>query len=303
MRRLALSLLTLSGAVLAGTGAASAAAGPPPSPAFPVTVHAANGAITFKKAPERIMSLSPSATEMLYADGAGHQVVAVDKYSTVPPDAPRTSFTGFEASAEDYVRYRPDLVVLAFDENGLVHQLALLHIPVLLMPPATSLAASYAQFVELGEATGHRAGAEKEVASLQHQLAAAARSAGTASSGRSYFVELDTTLYTATSKTLIGAIFKMLGMVNVADAAGHAGGYPQLSAEYLVRADPDYVFLADGQAPAAFAHRPGFSVIRAVQRHHVFVLSESDASQWGTLVVPLLRTIAGDVERGATRPG
>lgn len=321
MRRLIATVLATAGALLLGAAPTSAAptpaapvqapfaqaapapavSGAHPASAFPVTIDATNGKVTFTSAPTRIMSLSPSATEMLYADGAGHQVVAVDKYSTVPANAPRTSFTGDETSAEDYVRYHPDLVVLAFDVNGLVHQLELLHIPVLLMPPAATLPAAYQQFVQLGEATGHRAQAAAEVASLKRQLAAGARSAGSRSAGASYFVELDPTLYTATSKTFIGAVFGMLRMVDVADAAPRAaGGYPQISAEYLLHANPDYVFLADGQSPASFAHRPGFSVLRAVQLHHVFVLPESVASQWGTLIVQFLRTVANDVRTSAS---
>ena len=98
-----------------------------PAPAFPVTVTAENGAVTIPASPKRIVSMSATATQMLYAIGAGPQVVAVDKYSTDPPNAPRTSFTGSETSAEGYMTFHPDLVVVAFDTgHNLVAQLKLI---------------------------------------------------------------------------------------------------------------------------------------------------------------------------------
>ncbi len=290
----------LSVAVASSTLAVSAAAASRHR-GFPVTIHAANGAVTFTAPPTRIMSLSPSATEMLYADGAGHQVVAVDKYSTVPKDAPRTDLTGGETSAESYLRYRPDLVVLGFEEPGLVHQLQLLHIPVLVMPPAANLAAAYHQFEQLGAATGHRAQAAGAVGRIKAALARIVAGLGSRARGKTYYIEFSSDLYSATASTFVGSLFGKLGMVNIANAAGKGGdGFPQLSAEYLLRANPDYVFLADdqccGQSAATFAARPGFSALRAVHLHHVFTVPDPIASQWGTQVVPFLAMVADDVK-------
>ena len=272
------------------------------APAFPVTVVAANGPVTFAARPTRIISLSATATQMLYGIGAGPQVVAVDKYSTDPANAPRTGLTGYESSAEDYVRFHPDLVVLAFDQNGLFKQLAILHIHALLMPPAQNLAETYSQFVQLGRATGHSYAANKEVASIRHQLATIVRAAGHQAKGLTYYQEIDPTLYTATSKTFIGALYARLGMVNIADAAGRLGiGYPQLSAEYLLKANPDFVFLADDQCCAvsakSFALRPGYAQMRAVRLHHVFAIPDPIASEWGPRVVDFLRTVAHDLKK------
>lgn len=299
------SLATLLGVALANGALTPGAAAASGGRGFPVTIHAANGAVTFTAPPTRIMSLSPSATEMLYADGAGHQVVAVDKYSMIPKNAPRTNLTGGETSAESYLRYRPDLVVLGFEEPGLVHQLQLLHIPVLVMPPAANLSAAYHQFAQLGAATGHRAQAAREVAAIKVALARIVAGVGAKARvrGKTYYVEFSSNLYTATAKTFVGSLFGKLGMVNIANAAGKGGdGYPQLSAEYLLRANPDYVFLADdqccGQSAATFAARPGFSGLRAVRLHHVFTVPDPIASEWGTQVVPFLAMIANDVKAG-----
>jgi iron complex transport system substrate-binding protein len=270
--------------------------------AFPVTVSAANGNVTIPSRPTRILSLSATATEMLYAIGAGSQVVGVDKYSTDPPNAPRTSFDGSE-SAESYVPLHPDLVVIAFTSNTkLVPELATLHIPALVLPPASSISGTYSQFMTLGAATGHVAAAAQEDASIRARLDAIVRSVGNRAKGLTYYHEIDNTLYTATSKTFIGALYARLGMVNIADAADHSGsGYPQLSAEYLVKADPDYVFLADTvcchESAATFAARPGFSVLKAVKLGHVVPLPDPVASEWGPRVVDFLQDIANAVTR------
>ena len=76
--------------------------------------------MTIPHQPTRIVSLSPTATEDLYAVGAGKQVVAVDSYSTYPPQAPRTKLSGFTPNVEAIAKYRPDLVVVADDTNHIV---------------------------------------------------------------------------------------------------------------------------------------------------------------------------------------
>ena len=285
MRKLwATTLILVAGlAFAAGTPAASAS--PKPGAAFPVSVHSSDGTVRIPSRPERILCLSASATQMLYAMGAGSQVVGVDKYSTYPPDAPRTTFTGYESSAEDYLYLHPDIVIFAFETGTLIQQLQALHIPALLLPPATSMAGVYSQLAELGVATGHTTGAEKVQSSLQSRLATTVREAGDAGRGKTYYIELDPTFYTATSSTFIGAEFSLFGMRDIANGAGHGSAYPQISAEYVLKENPDYVFLADTvccqQDATTFAHRPGFGILSAVKLHHVIGVNDSVAAQWG----------------------
>lgn len=298
------ALALASGLVSACTSTTSPPSVPSSSSAatFPVTVSASNGDVTIPARPTRIMSLSASATSMLYDIGAGRQVVAVDKYSTDPPNAPRTPLTGFETGPESYVPYHPDLVVLAQDETGdIASQLEALGIPTLVLPAAASISDTYDQITVLGEATGHRSRAASENASIRSRLEAIVRSVGSRGRGVTYYQELDPTLYTATSDTFIGSLYEALGMVNIADVASSGGNnYPQLSTEALIKADPDYVFLADGdccgQNATTFAKRPGFSTMRAVRLHHVFVIPDSIASEWGPRVVTFLQMVADDLE-------
>src|SRR5437868_1088672 len=121
---------------------------------FPVTVHAANGQVQVKVRPTRIVSLSPTATEDLFAVGAGAQVVAVDDQSSYPAKAPRTKLSGYTPNAEAIAGYNPDLVVVSND-GGLVSSLQKLGLTVLLEPAAANLPQAYDEIRQLGAATGH----------------------------------------------------------------------------------------------------------------------------------------------------
>lgn len=279
---LAVALLPLAAA---NPSAATPRSAPASAPPFPVKVTSGDGNVSIPARPTRILSLSASATQMLYEIGAGKQVVGVDKYSTWPANAPRTKFTGYETSAEDYLYLHPDLVIFAFSEGSLIKQLKLLGVPALLLPPATSFSGVYGQINELGLATGHKTAAARLDASLAQFLASSKEKAGAPARGQTYYIEVSPDYYTATSKTFIGAEFSLFGMRNVADAASHGTAYPQISAEYLLKTNPDYVFLADTVCchvtPANFAKRPAFSLLKAVKLHRVYGVNDSVASQWG----------------------
>ena len=127
-------------------------------------------------------------------------------------------------------------------------------------------------------------------------------------SGLSYFHELDNTLYSVTSSTFIGAVYALFGLENVADPAdadGAAFGYPQLSDEYLVDADPDIIFLADticcGQSAETVAERAGWDQLAAVQNGTVIELNDDIVSRWGPRLVDFIEAIALAVE-SATVP-
>jgi iron complex transport system substrate-binding protein len=265
---------------------------------FPVSVQSGDGTVRIPARPQRILSLSASATQMLYAMGAGSQVVGVDKYSSYPANAPRTKFTGYESSAEDYLYLRPDLVIFAFETGALIQQLQALHIPALVLAPATGMAGVDSQLAELGTATGHQAAARHVESSVAQDISTAAGAARNAGRGKTYYIEVDPTYYTATSKTFIGAEFSLFGMRNIADAAGHGSAYPQISAEYILKENPDYVFLADTvcchQTAATFAKRPGFSALSAVLLHHVIGVNDSVASEWGPHTI---EEFVGQIER------
>lgn len=242
--------------------------------------------------PEAIISLSPTATEILFAIGAGGQVVAVDEYSTYPEEAPTTDLSGFTPNIEAIAEYEPDLVVISYDPGDLVVGLELLDIDVVMQGTALSVEDTYSQITELGELTGHSEEAQELSDSISADLASLAENpVGT---GLTYFHEVDATLYTATSSTFIGQLYALLGLENIADPADEQGwGYPQLSPEYIVSANPDLVFLADaiyGESLDTLMERPGWSEITAVQNYAVIELDET-SGRWGPRIVDFLTGI------------
>jgi iron complex transport system substrate-binding protein len=250
--------------------------------------------------PHRIVSLSPTATESLFAIGAGAQVVAVDDQSDYPKRAPRTSLSGYTPNVEAIAGYRPDLVVLAGDANDVVAGLRKLGIRVLLQPAAKNLAGAYAEIRQLGAITGHKKNAAALVKRMQKAIAKAVKSVP--KRRLSVYHELEPDLYSASSRTFIGKIYKLFGLRNIADPADSAGtGYPQLSAEYIVSANPDVIVLADtrccGATAASVAKRPGWSGIAAVRTGSVVGVDDSVASRWGPRIVDFVRTIGKVLKR------
>jgi iron complex transport system substrate-binding protein len=267
---------------------------------FPVTVTTADGPLRLKTRPTAIISLSPTATEMLYAIGAGSQVKAVDEDSDYPSQAPRTKLNGFAPNVEAIAGYQPDLVVTSFDGSKLAKGLAPLGIPVLNLPAATTVSQEYAEFDQLGQATGHLTQAQHEDASLRSQISAIVAATPRQAKPLTYYYELDTTYYSVTSDTFVGKLLALLGMRSIADDAkgvAAAGGYPQLSAEYIVKANPDFIILADtgnagGQDAATVSARPGWSALTAVKDKHIIALNADIASRWGPRITQLLQAVA-----------
>ena len=193
----------------------------------------------------KIVSLSATATEMLFAIGAGPQVIAVDDQSNYPPEAPMTDLSGYTPNVEAIVGYHPDLVVIANDTAGLVAGLENVKIKVLILPAATQLTDSYEQIETLGAETGHPDEAAKVVKDMKSDIDAAVKQVPPDKAGQTYYYELDTTYFTATSTTFIGAVLNLTGLKNIADAIDDGTGYPQLSVEKIVADSPEYIFLAD----------------------------------------------------------
>jgi iron complex transport system substrate-binding protein len=302
--RAACALLVLGVMTLAGCGRSDT----PSTSAVresPVVVEAGNGQITIPGRPRRIVALSPTATENLFAIGAGPQVVAVDDQSDHPANAPKTDLSGFKPNAEAVIGYKPDLVVLASDIGGIVKALEKVKIPVLLEPSAVKIEDAYDQITDLGKATGHAGEAGTLIQGMRQQIEATVK-ATPSGKGLTYYHELSESLHSASSKTFIGQVYGLFGLQNIADKADRQGeGYPQLSPEYLLKADPDLVFLADtrccGQSEATVAKRTGWGGLAAVKNNNVVPLDDDVASRWGPRLVDLVKTVGAAVQRAAAR--
>jgi iron complex transport system substrate-binding protein len=252
--------------------------------------------------PSRIVSISTVATEMLFAIGAGDQVVAVDSLSTFPADAPVTDLSGFEPNIEAILGFRPDLVVLSYDPGDVVAGLEAAGVESLLQGASKTIADTYSQILALGEITAHAAEATALVETMRAEITDLAASVIDREEPLTYYHELDDTLYTVTSSTFIGEVYALAGLVNAADstdAEGASGGYRQLSAEYLLDADPGIIFLADtkccAQTAATVAERPGWRTLTAVSTGRIVELDDDVASRWGPRIVDFLRAIVDAV--------
>jgi iron complex transport system substrate-binding protein len=175
--------------------------------------------------------------------------------------------------------------------------MAALKIPVIYDPTAANLSAAYAQYSELGLATGHAAQSKNEVTALKAKIAHIIATTRKAPKGATYYYEIATNYYSATSSTFVGQLFALLGLKSIADSAkGASDGYPQLSAEFILKANPTYIFLADTicckASAASVGKRPGWSALGAVKDHRIVPLNDDIASRWGPRITILLQDAA-----------
>ena len=271
---------------------------------FPVTVDTDAGELTLEERPERIVSLSPAATEILFAIGAGDQVVAADEFSTYPAEAPATDLSGFEPNVEAVAAYEPDLVVVAFDPGDLVASLEALDIPVFVNAPPMDVESGYDDIAAFGLLTGHVDQTADVVAQMREEMDEAYAAAPEGADVRVYH-EVDDTFFAASSHSFIGSVYAELGAQNIADEADvDASGYPQLTEEAVVAADPELIVITDeiGYGPEDVAARPGWSQISAVQQDAVVVVDGDIASRWGPRLPQLVQTLAEALSGAAAVP-
>lgn len=275
-----------------------------------ISVTAASAA-----SPQCIVSLSPSATETLYAIGAGAQVQAVDQDSNYPARAKRLatrhpinalspsveSLLGICAVTATHPSSKPDLVVISYNANSIQQDLSAQGVKVVMQDAPTTVSGALDQIRQLGALTGHVARADALANAMQRRIAADIASVPAHPTKRvSVYYEIEANpYYSLTSTTFVGTLLKSLGLVNIADADATTAdaGYPQLNAEYIASANPTLIFLAGDATVASVATRPGFSRVSAVVHHNVIGLSADIASRWGPRLTVLMDQIASSVKR------
>ena len=293
------ALTTLSGLVACTSSKTAAPTTTTTAPATTTTV-ATTSTIPVPTGPTKIVSLSPTATEILFAIGAGPQVIAVDDQSNFPANAPVTDLSGYTPNVEAIAKYAPDLVITQ-DDTAIKGGLAALKITLISQPPAATIDDSYKQITELGKATGHPNEAKKLVESMTADMAAVYASAPKSSAGTSFYYELDNTYYSVSDKSFLGNLLAKFGLKNIANAADkQSTGYPQLSSEAIVAANPTFIFLADSkccaQTAGTVSARPGWATIDAVTKKKIIVLDDDIASRWGPRIVSLLKQVSDAIK-------
>lgn len=251
---------------------------------------------------KKVLSLSPTATEMVYAIGAGDQVVAVDSLSNFPAEAADkvTKISAFEPNAEEILGYDPDIVLISNDMNSITAQLQSVkpEIEVWTGAAPSAIGDVYMQIDALGALLCRETEAATVIDTMETEINAAL-SGAVAPEGASYFYELDDTLYSLTSATFVGSLLASTGITNIADGVEEGNNYPQMNAESIISANPSVIFLADvkccGQNEAEVAKRPGWSAIDAVKNGRVVEIDDDVASRWGPRIVELVQIMASAV--------
>lgn len=293
-------LVRLVGESLPPPGEAAEPAGEAPEteaaePDFPVTVSGTGFSVTLPERPEAVISLSPTATEMLFAIGAGGQVTAVDDQSDFPEGVPVTDLSGWQPNVEAIAAYQPDLVVVSYDPGGLADSLGALDIPVIIQGAASNLDQVYEQLRQLGAATGNLEEAEELSGQMRSRIEELADRYGPTGAGLSFYYELDDTYYSASSSTIQGQVFGLFGLENIADGQEAAGAYPQLSAEYIVESDPDVIFFGCGEFCSTTAEsisaREGWDSIKAVRNGDIIALDADVSSRWGPRLTEFVQLV------------
>jgi len=258
--------------------------------------------------PSRIISLSPSATEILFGIGAGKQVIAVDDNSDFPANAPHSKLSSFTPNVEAIAALHPDLVILqstATKATAVEAGLKKLKIAVYVETTPNTIDQAYSEFTDLGALTGHVSRAKVQIAVMKSKISSILARAKKLTNASIYH-ELDNTLYSATSTTFIGSVYKNFGVTNIADAAATAdsGGYPQLTSEYVVSANPTVIFLDDGaygESAATVSARAGWAGLNAVVQKRIVVLPLDIADRWGPRLVDLYAFIANALANNPTK--
>ncbi|MGA0986186.1 MAG: ABC transporter substrate-binding protein [Candidatus Nanopelagicales bacterium] len=266
---------------------------------FPVTLSSAGFETTIEEEPISMISLSPSATEIIFAIDAGSQVIAVDFLSNYPETAPMSELNSFDPNVEAILAFNPDLVVLNLNSmkaNEVREALDKLGIPVLMEQAPNDIEGLYDQIRILGQATGRTENAEQLINDMETKRQEILASVQDVAPVK-IFHELDNTLYSVTSSTFIGSVYKDFGLENIADAAEGAdqSGYPQISAEFLVAENPQIIFLADaqyGESVETVSERPGWPELDAVVNSKVIELPADISSRWGPRIIDFYQIVA-----------
>ena len=254
------------------------------------------------EAPQKIISLSATHTEILFAVGAGEQVIAIDSMSNYPAESAGvlTDLSAYEPSVEAITAYEPDFVVIGDDFVGLAEQLTAVGIKSWVSSAPTTLDEAYAQIKDLGTVVGHGDEAIALATSMKSDIDAIIAQAPALDRPFSFYHELDDMNYSVTSNTFIGSIYAALGLQNIADATQGETDYPQLSAEFIVSQNPDLIFLSDtkccGVTAASVAARPGWEVLSAVQGGGIVELDDDVASRWGPRLVEFVQALSDGVD-------
>ena len=250
-----------------------------PSTGFPKTVTDLAGfSFVINETPQNVLSISPAATEILFAIGAGNSVVAIDSHSNFPNQTENLPKLGFQdVNTEVIMSYEPDFIITTGGHEDLTQQLRTLGITTVLLDGAVSINEIYLQISLLGEIMALENNAQVLITDMGKQISTIEKKLENVDNGPSVYFELDPGLWTVGSNSFIGELLSILKLRNI--AANSATAYPQLNLESIVTENPDIILLADfqyGENSESVKTRPGWELISAVQNNQILEIIDAD---------------------------
>lgn len=256
----------------------------------------------------RIVSLSPTHTETLYALGLGDFVVAVDRDSDFPEAAleVREESLGPDTSGLDVLLgLDPDIVIIGDDPTDIVGRLNAAGVPSYSGPPADSVEEVFTQIEDIADLVGQPELADELVTDMRDEIESIVSSLPDGATDLTVFHEIDPSLFTTGSDSFLSDVYATVGLTNIAGPGDvdQAGQVTQMTSDEVVAADPDVIVLADVDCCDVtidrLASRDGWSDISAVEDGAVVPVSDGLAMRWGPRVVDLLSAVAGGVAAAA----
>ncbi len=286
-------------ATVAPTPALTPSPSPTPTPAFPTTLTDDEGtAVTIAGEPQKIVSLTPATTEILFALGAGPRVVATTDFDDYPPEAVDlpdvASYTSVDV--EKIVGLEADLVIAGgnfFNPPEAIARLRDLGIPVLVVY-ATDVDGVLADIGLIGDATGLADAATAMTTTMQAGFDAVSAATASLDKPRTFY-ELDTstgTIYTVADDSFSAEMVSLAGGDPI--TTGSPTDYA-IPLENLIAADPTLILLGDaayGVTPEQVAGRPGWDVMTAVRDGAIRAVDDLIITRPGPRLVEGLRSLA-----------
>ena len=237
--------------------------------------------------PKRIISLSPSITEILFEIGSGNQVIAVDNLSNYPNEAPITDISAYDPNVEAISLLNPDLVILSYNIKNLKAALKKIGIETIYLPAPLNFEDILDQIDYLGLQTGNEDKAKKLISKMKNRMKTLQKLRENEKATKIYH-EIDPNYYSPSKFSFIGDIYQKLNYKNVANKADITNlGYPKLSPELIISENPDLIVLPgkDNKYVEKVKLRPGWGYIEAVKKNNFLLTNNDIASRWGPRIL------------------
>ena len=248
----------------------------------------------------KIISLSTTHTEIIQSLEAQDTLVAVDAFSEV--DFPVEKIDAYTVTAEELAPLNPDMVIIAFDFNGIVEGLESQEINYVLLPPAKNFEDVYSQISIIGEIVNKKGEASSKVRDMKLEINRILDDANYEDVSVYHEIGYSYGIYSVNSDSLIGEIYNALGVVNIANSEEDpfGSGYPALSEEMVIQSNPDYIVVGHSDyLNKDLSIREGWGNISAVESSNVYFLDDTLASNWGTTTVQLVEELSTTFEESA----